>query len=99
MSLINEMIVGSIPTSFEKFTGARPSVKVTNQKTIYYWQGNELVKMRAWLADQMKAKPYDPNGLNVDFDWMPVVQPIITPYGIGALALLAGMFILGRLSK
>ena len=100
MNLNTEIAAQAAMMALKQATGAQPSLKTMNGKAVIFWQGSELSKMQAWLGGQMKAPAStSPSAVNLDFDWSPVVYPLIFPVALTGLGALAVAFAIGKATK
>lgn len=100
MNINTEMASAAAMMALKQSTGAQPSRKILNGKAVIYWQGTELAKMQAWLGNQLKAPAStSPDAINLDFDWMPVVYPLVFPVALTGLGALAVAFAIGKAMK
>ena len=95
-SVLTGISVEALTLGIKQLTGSTPSTRIENGQTIIYWEGDELTKAQNWLQQQTQTTPYDPNGININIEWLPVVQPMLALPVAGLTLGALGAFLLGR---
>jgi len=83
----------------ENATGEAPYIERTEVGNFITWKPGQAKKMETYLDKAMKEEEYDPEGINVDVDLMPVLLPLLVKktigYVVGAVAIIffAGQYV------